>query len=169
MKQGLPLLGMCRGMQVIAAAAGCTITQHLPDYLGKESDIVHNQKAQRKYNGTKELIEDPHRALAASGTVLVPRRRKWWRPSTWRKASRWLLDRVSGIEVPERQFAPGHVVEVVPGRWLAKLTGASKLRTNAWHHQGLLVDGLADGVRVAAKTQDGVVEAIELSPEKITR
>jgi hypothetical protein len=64
-------------------------------------------------------------------------------------------------------FAPGHVVEVTPGTWLAPLTGVRNLRTNAWHHQGLFVDGLADGVRAAAKTSDGVVEAIELSPELI--
>jgi hypothetical protein len=71
--------------------------------------------------------------------------------------------------VPERQFAPGHVVEVTPETWLARFTGVRKLRTNAWHHQGILLDGLADGVHAAAKTADGVVEAIELSPELIDK
>ena len=31
---GLPLLGVCRGMQIMAVAAGGTLEQHLPDRLG---------------------------------------------------------------------------------------------------------------------------------------
>jgi putative glutamine amidotransferase len=33
----LPLLGVCRGMQVLAVALGGTLTQHLPDVVGNES------------------------------------------------------------------------------------------------------------------------------------
>ena len=32
----LPLLGVCRGMQLLAVAAGGTLHQHLPDVLGHE-------------------------------------------------------------------------------------------------------------------------------------
>src|SRR4051794_11726435 len=32
----LPLLGVCRGMQVMAVAAGGTLYQHLPDVIGSE-------------------------------------------------------------------------------------------------------------------------------------
>jgi putative glutamine amidotransferase len=34
--RGLPLLGVCRGMQLINVAAGGTLRQHLPDELGDE-------------------------------------------------------------------------------------------------------------------------------------
>jgi putative glutamine amidotransferase len=36
LRRGLPLLGVCRGMQVINVAAGGTIEQHLPQRLGHE-------------------------------------------------------------------------------------------------------------------------------------
>ena len=34
--RGLPLLGICRGMQLINVAAGGTLRQHLPDELGDD-------------------------------------------------------------------------------------------------------------------------------------
>jgi gamma-glutamyl-gamma-aminobutyrate hydrolase PuuD len=33
----MPVLGVCRGMQVLAVALGGTLTQHLPDLVGNES------------------------------------------------------------------------------------------------------------------------------------
>lgn len=36
-ERGLPLLGICRGMQVMAVAAGATLVQHLPDVVGHEA------------------------------------------------------------------------------------------------------------------------------------
>lgn len=35
-ERGLPVLGVCRGMQVMAVAAGGSLVQHLPDVLGHE-------------------------------------------------------------------------------------------------------------------------------------
>jgi putative glutamine amidotransferase len=37
LQRDLPLLGVCRGMQVLAVALGGTLTQHLPEVLGNES------------------------------------------------------------------------------------------------------------------------------------
>ncbi|RZS89933.1 putative glutamine amidotransferase [Motilibacter rhizosphaerae] len=36
LEQRLPLLGICRGMQLLTAAAGGTLCQHLPDVVGHE-------------------------------------------------------------------------------------------------------------------------------------
>jgi putative glutamine amidotransferase len=36
LEAGLPVLGVCRGMQVLAVAAGGTVEQHLPDRLGHD-------------------------------------------------------------------------------------------------------------------------------------
>jgi putative glutamine amidotransferase len=37
LSRDLPLLGVCRGMQVLAVALGGSLTQHLPDIVGNES------------------------------------------------------------------------------------------------------------------------------------
>jgi putative glutamine amidotransferase len=38
-QSGLPVLGICRGMQVMAVAAGGDLVQHLPDILGNETHL----------------------------------------------------------------------------------------------------------------------------------
>jgi putative glutamine amidotransferase len=54
---------------------------------------------------------------------------------------------------------PAHAVDVVPGTFLAALTGGGSVAVNSFHHQA--VDRLGSGLRVAATAADGTVEAIE--------
>jgi putative glutamine amidotransferase len=54
---------------------------------------------------------------------------------------------------------PAHTVDVVPGTFLAALTGARSVDVNSFHHQA--VDRLGAGLRVAATAADGTIEAIE--------
>ena len=40
LERGLPLLGICRGMQVLNVARGGTLVQHLPDVLGDDRHLT---------------------------------------------------------------------------------------------------------------------------------
>ena len=55
---------------------------------------------------------------------------------------------------------PSHGIDIEEGTWLERVaSGVRRLRVNSYHHQA--VKDLAPGFRVAARSPDGVVEAIE--------
>jgi putative glutamine amidotransferase len=64
-ESGLPVLGICRGMQIMAVAAGGDLVQHLPDILGNDS----HSPAPAVY-GTHEVRIEPGTRL---GKVLGDR------------------------------------------------------------------------------------------------
>lgn len=105
LERGIPILGVCGGMQLLAVARGGSLHQHLPD---RRTDC---------YPELVEVHREPHR------------------------------DSLS------------HSVAVHPKTTLASILGVSRLVTNSRHHQA--VNQLGSGQRVAATTDDGVVEAIE--------
>lgn len=55
--------------------------------------------------------------------------------------------------------SPEHEVTVEPGTLLARILGGARAVVNSFHHQS--VGRVAPGFRVAAKSPDGVIEAIE--------
>jgi putative glutamine amidotransferase len=60
-RRGLPLLAICRGMQVLNVAHGGTLYQHLPDHVG--DDVVHR----------RAKLDDPvamHPVRVEAGSVL---------------------------------------------------------------------------------------------------
>ncbi len=66
-----------------------------------------------------------------------------------------------GVKVVHRggdTYQP-HEVEVVAGSHLARVVGPGRLATASWHHQALR--NLAPGLKVTARSSDGVVEAVE--------
>lgn len=69
---------------------------------------------------------------------------------------------VSGA-LKHKQDAPGwygtHDIEVAADTRLGAILGAGRISVNSYHHQA--VDAVAPGFTVAARTEDGVVEAIE--------
>jgi len=95
---GVPLLGVCRGGQVMNVALGGTLVQHVPDLPG----------ALRHRGGTR------------------------------------------------------HEVEFVPGTALHALAGRDRAEVNSYHHQA--AGRVAPGLRVSARSSDGVVEALEGDP-----
>jgi putative glutamine amidotransferase len=56
-RRDLPLLGVCRGMQVVAVALGGTLVQHLPDVVGDDSHRptigVHGRHEVRLSDGSR--------------------------------------------------------------------------------------------------------------------
>lgn len=93
--QGVPLLGVCRGAQVMNVALGGTLTQHVPDLGG----------AVRHGGGTR------------------------------------------------------HPVQLLPGTELRRIANADRATVNSHHHQA--VGRLSPRLRVSARADDGLVEAVE--------
>jgi putative glutamine amidotransferase len=106
LEDGKPLLAVCRGIQVVNAAAGGTVHQDLAAEL--PGAIKHDYF--------------PHQG----------------------QYSRDLLV---------------HDVEVAEGSRLAALLGASTVRVNSMHHQG--IKRLAPGLRPTAYAPDGLIEGLE--------
>jgi putative glutamine amidotransferase len=59
-ERDLPLLGICRGMQLINVALGGTLTQHLPEHLGHEE----HRKVNGSFDGSDHDIEPLDGTLA---------------------------------------------------------------------------------------------------------
>jgi putative glutamine amidotransferase len=58
-----------------------------------------------------------------------------------------------------------HEVRLTAASLLAKITGAQKLGVNSTHHQA--VDKIAPPLRAVARSDDGIVEGLELKPEAL--
>ncbi len=95
----MPVLAICRGLQLVNVARGGTLHQHLPEVLGTE-----------RY-------------------------------------------RIGGGVFAE------NTVEVDAGTSLAGLLGDGEFAVHSYHHQG--VDRLGDGLVATARTDDGLVQAVE--------
>jgi len=62
------------------------------------------------------------------------------------------------------QYGPAHEVTVEPGGVLAQVTGRERFEVNSVHGQA--VNRLAEGLRVGARSPDGVVEAFSMPAAK---
>ncbi len=99
-ERGIPVFGICRGLQVINVAFGGSLHQHLPEALGTE-----------RY-------------------------------------------RLGGGVFAE------NTVRITDGTRLAGLLGAGEYVVHSYHHQG--VDRVGTGLAVTARTDDGLVQGLEL-------
>ncbi len=63
----VPVLGICRGMQVMAVHAGGSLIQHLPDAAG---DPLHSGSGS-EYGTTEVIVEAGHRISALAGPHLA--------------------------------------------------------------------------------------------------
>jgi putative glutamine amidotransferase len=56
-----------------------------------------------------------------------------------------------------------HDVTLTPGTRLRALLGGERVRVNSRHHQAVTPERLAPGLRIAALSDDGLVEAVEVA------
>jgi putative glutamine amidotransferase len=98
---GMPILGICRGVQLLNVAMGGTLVQ----------DIA-SQVADANQHHTKE-----------------------------------------------RETLLAHTIDIEAESLLAEVLGTRTTAVSSWHHQA--VNDVGDGLRVAARARDGVVEALE--------
>jgi putative glutamine amidotransferase len=125
LERDMPVLGICRGMEMLNVARGGTLEQHLPDVLG-HSDHRHTPGAfgdhevrlepgtlaHRAAGGERVPVKSHHhQGIAELGEDLV--------------ATGWADDdTVEAIELPERRFALGvlwHPEEDMKSRVIAAL------------------------------------------------
>lgn len=94
---GKPILGICRGLQVVNVALGGTLYQDIPTQIN--SSVVHRNQSQ----------------------------------------------------------PPSHSINIVKGSPIEQYLNSDKATVNSYHHQA--IKRLADGLRVMATSDDGIIEA----------
>ncbi len=85
LRRGLPVLGVCRGLQVLNVLLGGTLVQHLPDRVGHDGHCpvlgVHGRHAVRVAEGTRlgailgasaDVATHHHQAVDTLGAGLIP-------------------------------------------------------------------------------------------------
>ena len=111
LERDLPLLGICRGMQLINVATGGTLHQHLPDHVGHEE----HRRAVGTFEGTDHdvRLEPGSLAARAAAEELHPTKSHHHqgvdRLGEGLVVSGWSVidDLPEAIELPDRRFALG--------------------------------------------------------------
>jgi putative glutamine amidotransferase len=136
----LPVLGVCRGMQVMAVVGGGTLHQHLPDIIGNErhraasgtDPLAADASAYGRHDVVVQAGSRAHALLGSHLTVNSFHHQAVDKPGSF-DAVGWCPDDrvIEIIEHPERAFALGvqwHPERTPDLRVFAALTEAAALR-----------------------------------------
>jgi putative glutamine amidotransferase len=109
LERDLPVLGICRGIEVMTVASGGTLRQHLPDVLGHD----RHRRAPAGYNAHEVRLEPGSLAARAAGEE-QHRVCSWHHQGPDRLGegfvpTGWALldDSVEAVEAPEHRYALG--------------------------------------------------------------
>jgi putative glutamine amidotransferase len=110
-ERDVPVLGICRGMQLINVALGGTLTQHLPEHLGHQE----HRRVLGSFDGSDHDVEVVEGSLASSVIAASPHGTKSHHHQGVARlgeglqvsATSALDELVEAIELPERSFVLG--------------------------------------------------------------
>lgn len=143
----LPILGICRGVQMLAAAFGGSLWQDLAtQYTAIGQTALSPVSTDPSPSSLSSLTPSPAPATLGSGSGAA--------------ATLPLLKHSQDLD----RAVPSHTVTLAEGSLLRNIMGTAHLAVNSFHHQAVRDPGAR--FRVAATAPDGVIEAIESSEHK---
>ncbi len=143
MKEGKPVLGICRGIQIINVALGGNIYQDIPSQYRPPRESGPRMDSRSPKSPAQGRDHDPERHRNAPG---IPGEQN---------------DFPIAHSQPCGSHIPTHTVTLAPKSRLARICGSPALRVNSMHHQA--VRDLAKGLTASALAPDGLIEAIEMA------
>ena len=133
MRRGMPVLGICRGSQLLNVFFGGSLYQDLPGQIGSLPESDGRASLSGPARGGSEV--DGTDTAASQGHAAIRHRQS------------------------ESGSVGTHWIYIDPDSHLHNLLGRDSVMVNSFHHQAVKDPGT--GVRVVARAADGVVEAWE--------
>lgn len=133
MRRGMPVLGICRGSQLMNVFFGGSLYQDLPSQIGSLPESTGSASLSGPARGGSEV--DGTATAASQGHAAIRHRQN------------------------EAGSVGTHWIYIDPDSHLHSLLGRDSVMVNSFHHQAVKDPGT--GVRVVARSADGVVEAWE--------
>lgn len=145
----LPLLGVCRGAQALNTALGGSLIQDVPLYLGQQvlDGQIDSSRVTAVLSGT-----------LPDGSISVPD------PDCEDEHLRVEVDGLchrGGLKYHALDADNGTAIDP-DSKWLADIIGGTNIANIATaHHQAIDPTALGRGLTIAARSSDGIVEAVE--------
>lgn len=140
-----PVLGICRGIQILNVAFGGTLYQDISNDIQRppESATILNDSP---FSENASLFNN---SMLIENTTPLENAHKNYHAYTSREEKRKLMHKLKIIDPESR---------------LGKIIAAKSITVNSRHHQA--IKDIAPGFNIVSVSYDGIIEAIESNPHK---